>query len=143
MCRLASLEVLELRENLIKSLPDTMARLSRLRSLDLGTNELSVLVRPLPLPSPPPPPMLVHCTHEHTAQRPPPTARLPRPLPPPRPLDSMPTLCVPTCLNYTRKCTVHIRAIASPTGRPRGFLCLCLYQLPASHVHSVSVYSLS
>lgn len=51
-CRLVSLEVLELRENLIKSLPDTMARLSRLRSLDLGTNELSVLVRCPALPSP-------------------------------------------------------------------------------------------
>lgn len=41
---LASLESLELRENLLKSLPESLSRLSKLQRLDLGDNELEELV---------------------------------------------------------------------------------------------------
>ena len=109
-CRLASLEVLELRENLIKSLPDTIARLSRLRSLDLGTNELSTLVRPVPVPVP-------------ITSTPPPTTRCPHST---------------QCLHYVPERNGHRLA-----HRPCAFLCLCLclYQLPSSHLGFSSILS--
>lgn len=45
MFSLGNLETLELRENLLKYLPSSLARLSKLRILDLGDNMLEELVR--------------------------------------------------------------------------------------------------
>lgn len=42
---LSSLQSLELRENLLKSLPESLANLSKLERLDLGDNEIEELVR--------------------------------------------------------------------------------------------------
>lgn len=42
---LISLESLELRENLLKSLPESLKNLTRLKRLDLGDNEIEELVR--------------------------------------------------------------------------------------------------
>lgn len=42
---LISLESLELRENLLKSLPESLKNLLRLKRLDLGDNEIEELVR--------------------------------------------------------------------------------------------------
>lgn len=42
---LTSLQSLELRENLLKSLPASLAQLTKLERLDLGDNEIEVLVR--------------------------------------------------------------------------------------------------
>jgi protein scribble len=41
---LENLTSLELRENLIRSLPETLPRLTKLERLDLGDNELDELV---------------------------------------------------------------------------------------------------
>lgn len=42
---LVSLQSLELRENLLKSLPESLKNLTRLERLDLGDNEIEELVR--------------------------------------------------------------------------------------------------
>lgn len=42
---LSSLQSLELRENLLKVLPESLSQLSNLERLDLGDNEIEVLVR--------------------------------------------------------------------------------------------------
>ena len=42
--RLESLQSLELRENLLKSLPDSLAQLKKLERLDLGDNDIEELV---------------------------------------------------------------------------------------------------
>ena len=44
---LVSLEVLELRDNLIRFLPSSLGSLTRLQSLDLGSNLIDILVRHL------------------------------------------------------------------------------------------------
>lgn len=41
---LVSLQSLELRENLLKSLPESLSQLSKLERLDLGDNEIEKLV---------------------------------------------------------------------------------------------------
>ena len=41
---LANLQTLELRENLLKSLPPSMASLTKLQTLDLGSNMFEELV---------------------------------------------------------------------------------------------------
>lgn len=41
---LSSLQSLELRENLLRSLPDSLAQLTNLERLDLGDNEIEELV---------------------------------------------------------------------------------------------------
>lgn len=41
---LVNLESLELRENLIKSLPESLSQLTKLQRLDLGDNEIEELV---------------------------------------------------------------------------------------------------
>lgn len=45
-CSLVSLQSLELRENLIKSLPESLKNLTKLERLDLGDNEIEDLVSP-------------------------------------------------------------------------------------------------
>lgn len=42
-----SLQSLELRENLLKSLPESLKNLNKLERLDLGDNEIEELVRNL------------------------------------------------------------------------------------------------
>jgi len=42
---LVSLEVLELRDNLIRFLPPSLGSLTRLQSLDLGSNLIDIVVR--------------------------------------------------------------------------------------------------
>ena len=44
-CSLENLVVLEARENLLKSVPRSVAQLKRLQRLDLGNNEIEELVR--------------------------------------------------------------------------------------------------
>jgi protein scribble len=41
---LTNLQSLELRENLLKSLPESLSQLSKLERLDLGDNEIEELV---------------------------------------------------------------------------------------------------
>lgn len=43
-CSLTCLQSLELRENLLKSLPESLSQLSKLERLDLGDNEIEELV---------------------------------------------------------------------------------------------------
>lgn len=43
-CSLLNLESLELRENLIKTLPESLSQLTKLQRLDLGDNEIDELV---------------------------------------------------------------------------------------------------
>lgn len=42
---LEALQSLELRENLLKSLPESLSQLYKLERLDLGDNDIEVLVR--------------------------------------------------------------------------------------------------
>jgi len=44
LCRLSQLKVLELRENHLKTLPNSLMSLSHLCRLDLGTNDFQQLV---------------------------------------------------------------------------------------------------
>ena len=44
-CSLSNLESLELRENLLKYLPSSLAFLVKLKTLDLGSNMIDELVR--------------------------------------------------------------------------------------------------
>ena len=44
LCSLTNLTSLELRENLISSLPESLAQLAKLERLDLGDNEIEELV---------------------------------------------------------------------------------------------------
>jgi len=43
-CSLEALQSLELRENLLKSLPESLSQLLKLERLDLGDNEIEELV---------------------------------------------------------------------------------------------------
>lgn len=43
ICSLIQLESLELRENLLRSLPASISKLTKLERLDLGDNEIEVL----------------------------------------------------------------------------------------------------
>jgi len=45
-CRLSKLRILELRENHLKTLPQSISRLSVLERLDVGCNEFTELVMP-------------------------------------------------------------------------------------------------
>ena len=46
-CSLENLTSLELRENLIRNLPESLPSLTKLERLDLGDNEIEELVREL------------------------------------------------------------------------------------------------